>query len=63
MSLLDEATSIPAVAYGAQPYSVAEIDAHPDRARIWATIRAMRADHEAVCDEYEARLDCAGNVS
>ena len=48
-TLLDDSISIPAAAYGAEPFSVAEIDAHPDRARIWATIRAMREEHDAIC--------------
>ncbi len=63
MGLLDEAISPPASAYGAEPYTVAEIDAHPDCARLWATIRALRAEHEAVADDYEARLERAGDVS
>lgn len=49
--LLDDRVSPPAVAYGAEPYSVAEIDAHPDAARIWATIRAVRAEAEELCDD------------
>lgn len=62
-TLLDDSISVPAVAYGAEPLSVAEIDAHPDGARIWSTIRAMRAAHETVCDNYETRLERAGDVS
>ena len=30
---------------------VEEIDAHPDAARIWATIRALRAEHEAAVEQ------------
>lgn len=48
-TLLDDSTSIPAIAYKAEPLSVAEIDAHPDRARIWATVAAMRKEHDAIC--------------
>lgn len=36
------AFSIPMAARHASPLDVAEIDAHPDGARIWATIEAMR---------------------
>lgn len=50
MGLLDTTTSIPAIAYGAEPFSIAELDAHPDRARLWATIRALRTAHEADCE-------------
>lgn len=63
MGLLDDKPSISADAYGAEPFSTAEIDAHPDRARLWATIRVLRTEHEAECDEYEARLERAGDVS
>lgn len=63
MSLLDDTISPPVSAYSAEPLSVEEIDAHPDAARIWATIRALRAEHEAACDDYEARLEIAGDVS
>lgn len=34
----------PATAYGAKPLTVEEIDAHPDRDRIWATIMALREE-------------------
>lgn len=44
-SLLDF-PSPPASAYGAKPLSPEEIDAHPDRDRLWATIEAMRGDME-----------------
>lgn len=50
MGLLDDAISPPASAYGAEPFTAAELDAHPDRDRIWATIRAMRADAEAAVE-------------
>lgn len=62
MGLLDDSASIPAVAYGAAPFSVAELDAHPDRARLWATVAAMRAEHQAVCEDYETRLERLGYV-
>ena len=41
-TLLDDSISISADAYGAEPLTAAEIDAHPDRARIWATINMLR---------------------
>lgn len=44
MSLLSYRIRPPACAYGAEPFSVDEIDAHPDCARIWATILALRAE-------------------
>ena len=46
--LLDVANSPPASAYGAEPLAVAEIDAHPDRDRIWATVMAMRGDADRI---------------
>ena len=53
MGLLDDAISPPASAYGAEPFTVTELDAHPDRDRIWATLRALRAEHEAVVEALE----------
>ncbi len=50
MSLLSYRTTIPAKAYGAEPMTVAEIDAHPDSARLWATIRQMREDYSSFED-------------
>lgn len=44
-SLLDF-PSPPASAYGAKPLSPEEIDAHPDRDRLWATIMGLRDDQE-----------------
>lgn len=49
--LLDDTPSAPVEALAAEPLSVAEIDAHPDSARIWATILAMRNDHERLVEE------------
>ena len=49
--LLDVANSPPASAYGAEPLAVAEIDAHPDRDRIWATVMAMRGDADRIYSE------------
>lgn len=41
--MLDCLTASPCVeAYRAEPMTTSEIDAHPDRARIWATIEAFR---------------------
>ena len=50
MDLLDNTISPPASAYKAEPFTVAELDAHPDRDRIWATLRALRAEHEAAVE-------------
>lgn len=61
MGLLDDTITPPASAYRAEPFSVAEIDAHPDSARLWATILAMRADYDAIVDDYEDRLRRAGD--
>jgi hypothetical protein len=33
-------------AYRSEPFSIADIDAHPDAGRIWATIKAMQAKAE-----------------
>lgn len=33
-------------AYRAAPYTIAEIDAHPDADRIWSTILALRDEAE-----------------
>lgn len=48
---LDPALSPHVSAYGAQPLTVAELDAHADGARIWATIVEARAEHEAEMPE------------
>ena len=45
MNLLSHRTRLPAKAYGAEPLSVAELDAHPDSARLWATIRVIREEY------------------
>jgi hypothetical protein len=50
MGLLDATPSAPAAAYGAAPLTVAEIDAHPDTARLWATIMAIREEHDALVE-------------
>ena len=50
MDLLDNTISPPASAYKAEPFTVAEMDAHPDRDRIWATLLALRAEHEAAVE-------------
>lgn len=60
MVLLSHRTRIPAKAYGAEPLSVAEIDAHPDSARIWATIRSLREEvsrKRGYPDRFEPGLD------
>lgn len=48
--------SSPAVeAYRVEPMSVSEVDAHPDAARIWATIMEVRASYDgASAEEVEA---------
>jgi hypothetical protein len=46
MTLLSPRPAPPPEAYRAKPLSVAEIDAHPDGARIWATVLAMRDEHD-----------------
>ena len=50
MILLDNTISPPSSAYRAEPFTVAELDAHPDRDRIWATLRALRAEHKAAVE-------------
>ncbi len=66
MSLLDARVTPPPEALSARPYDVLEIDAHPDRARLWATIIALRAEAEALAarehDEgYRAGYDACYN--
>ena len=49
-------TASPSVgAIKALPMEIAEIDAHPDRDRIWATIAAVRKEAERQADEAESR--------
>lgn len=59
--MLDPAlmTASPVVgAYRAKPFSVAEIDAHSDAARLWATISAMRED---VAEDVERQVEEAAD--
>jgi len=42
MSLLD--ASPPVEAYRARPYDVSQLDTHPDAARLWATVVALREE-------------------
>ena len=49
--MLANTNSPPPPALRANPYTVDEIDAHPDRARIWATIIAMRFAHQEVVEK------------
>lgn len=56
MTYLDDQVTPPASAYAAEPLAISEIDAHPDGARIWATILAIRAEHEVVTDDLHERL-------
>lgn len=44
VSLLSYRVSVSPGAYAAEPLTATEIDAHPDRDRIWATILKMRND-------------------
>lgn len=48
MSLLTSPATPPAIAYGAEPFTVAEIDSHPDAARLWATVKEMREEAESL---------------
>lgn len=55
MGLLTDPNSPPPAALRSEPMTLAEIDAHPDSARIWATIISLRAEAETLTDEaYEA---------
>jgi len=57
VGLLSYRTSLPAAAYGARPLTVDEIDAHPDSARIWATISHIRQEHSRSDDrDYPSHL-------
>lgn len=59
--MLDLLTASPCVeAWRAEPLSIAEIDAHPDSARIWATIKAMQGVVEDIREE--ASDDAVGEV-
>lgn len=51
MSLLARSTGPVPSAFRVDPLTVEEIDAHPDSARLWATIHALREEHENVVDE------------
>ena len=54
VDLLLDGNRPPVGAYGAEPLTLAEIDAHPDGNRIWATILQMREAHQDVFDEFES---------
>lgn len=54
-SLLDF-PSPPTSAYGAKPLSPEEIDAHPDRDRLWATIMVLRDDMDTKEEAFSDRL-------
>lgn len=59
--MLDVSSLSPSIgSIHAQPMTAAEIDAHPDGDRIWATITALRDEHQedfddAVNDEVKSR--------
>jgi len=53
--LLHGANRPPPGAYRADPLTIDEIDAHPDRERLWATILDMREAHETACDQARER--------
>lgn len=44
----------PVGAYVAEPFSLSEIDTHPESDRIWATIMRMRETHQNAFDEWES---------
>lgn len=56
MGILTDPFTPPPGAYAAEPFTVREIDAHPDAARLWATVQAMRAEHEDVADELREQV-------
>lgn len=41
--------------HGAEPFSAAEIDSHPDCDRIWATISSLREGAEGKVEEAESQ--------
>lgn len=53
LHLVDASPSV--AAYGCEPLSTAEIDAHPDSGRIWATIVALRDEMAADAEDDQAR--------
>lgn len=55
IDLRSRTPSPPACAFGAEPLSADEIDAHPDSARIWATIMSLREDFWSAVED-EARI-------
>lgn len=58
--MLDVLTASPSVgAWRCDPFSIAEIDAHPDRDRIWATIAAAAAAAGELADRANDGLDVA----
>ncbi|QAX31286.1 hypothetical protein [Leisingera sp. NJS204] len=63
VDLLTGGTNPPPAALSAEPYSIAELDAHQDADRIWATVLGMRRSHEAelsnVEDTAESDLEAA----
>jgi chromosome segregation ATPase len=54
VDLLMDGNQPPVGARGAEPLTLAEIDAHPDGNRIWATILGMRESHQGVLDKIES---------
>ena len=63
MTLLTDPARATPGAYAADPLNADEIDALPNADRVWATILAMRAEHEEVSEDYEAQLERAGHVT
>lgn len=49
LDLLDASPSVGA--WRCEPMSIAEIDAHPDRDRIWATLMKIRREVDALIEE------------
>lgn len=66
--MLDVSSLSPSVgSIHAQPMTAAEIDAHPDGDRIWATITALRSEQredfeDAVKDEVKSRARDYGRL-
>ncbi|MGL4635427.1 MAG: hypothetical protein ACRCWF_05550 [Beijerinckiaceae bacterium] len=55
--MIDIITASPSVgAFGVEPLSIAEIDGHSDRDRIWATIVLIR---DALISDHEGQLEAA----
>lgn len=47
----------PVSAYRAEPFTIAELDSHPDAGRIWATIQAMKDRVDVMAEETDREVD------